>query len=583
MSNAMSSLELRHPEDGLLLQYLDGELPKRQSRKIHGHLEACWQCRSEMEALAATVNDCVRYRKHVMIARLPEPPRAWGSLDFDRVEAELATESLSRSSLRRLGRWFSPRGNAPLRWALSGAMVLALAVALVRQLRETPNVQAAALLRSAVAASEKAPHPVKRLRIATSTRQFTRVNGGGGLRPTADAVAEAEIARLFKAAHYDWDDPLSAKAYAAWHDALVRKLDEVATADPEAYKIKTTTTDSELISATLKLRKSDYAPLEGRFEFRNHEWVEMTELVDQLNIPASTVAGATGGMPRQPGVPPGPSSLAVETGVDTDSDALRVNEELQVVAALHQLGADLGEPIELSREGRDVVVSGTAIGPARRQQIHEALDRLPHVAVRFSDPNLNNPALNNPGFPAGTPAHSEPAPARDAAAVEKSKYQARIEQRLGGRPQFERFSGQILDWTDSAMARAYALRRLAQQFPPEAESKMSAADRRTLHTLGREHLAAFQKDLAKIQTTLNPVLTGIGGTAGTAETHTNPISWQSASEQLLATARRAETLQAIVLGVTPAGASADPPSQLLTVLGQLTNDIEQCQRLLSYD
>jgi len=142
---------------------------------------------------------------------------------------------------------------------------------------------------------------------------------------------------------------------------------------------------------------------------------------------------------------------------------------------------------------------------------------------------------------------------------------------------------QILDWTDSAMARAYALRRLAQQFPPEAESKMSAADRRTLHTLGREHLAAFQKDLAKIQTTLNPVLTGIGGTAGTAETHTNPISWQSASEQLLATARRAETLQAIVLGVTPAGASADPPSQLLTVLGQLTNDIEQCQRLLSYD
>src|SRR3954471_14331236 len=151
MSNLdMRNLELRHPEDGMLLQYLDGELPKRQSRKVHGHLEACWQCRSEIEALEVTVKDCVRYRKQVMVGCMPEPPRAWSSLDFDRVEADLATQSLLRSLVIRLGRWILPRGNAPLRWALSGAMVLALAVVVVRQLRETPNVQAAALLRNAV-------------------------------------------------------------------------------------------------------------------------------------------------------------------------------------------------------------------------------------------------------------------------------------------------------------------------------------------------------------------------------------------------------------------------------------------------
>ena len=170
-------------------------------------------------------------------------------------------------------------------------------------------------------------------------------------------------------------------------------MDEVASADPIAYKIKTTTTDSELISATLTLRKTDYAPLAGRFEFRNHEWVEMTELVDQLDNPASTVAGTTGGMPRQPGVPPGPSSIP-----DVSVETVRVNEELQVVAALHRLGADLGEPIEITREGREVVVSGTAIGPARRQQIHAALDHLPNVAIRFTDPGFSNP-----GFPASTP------------------------------------------------------------------------------------------------------------------------------------------------------------------------------------
>jgi hypothetical protein len=131
------------------------------------------------------------------------------------------------------------------------------------------------------------------------------------------------------------------------------------------------------------------------------------------------------------------------------------------------------------------------------------------------------------------------------------------------------------------MARAYALRRLAQQFPRDAESKMSAEDRRTLHTLGREHLAAFQKDLEKIEITLKPVLTGMG-IAGNLVAVGSP-AWQPASEQLLASSRQAETLLATVLGVTSAGSSADAPSQLLTTISQLTNQIEQCRRLLSYD
>ena len=86
----MSSLSLRHPEDGQLLQYLDGELGRRQSRAIQGHLKACWECRAELEGLQATVNDCVRYRKQVLIPHLPAPPAAWGGLDFARVDAELA-------------------------------------------------------------------------------------------------------------------------------------------------------------------------------------------------------------------------------------------------------------------------------------------------------------------------------------------------------------------------------------------------------------------------------------------------------------------------------------------------------------
>jgi Putative zinc-finger len=555
----MSNLHHRHPESEWFLAYVDGELPGRQSRRVERHLEACWQCRAELEKVQSSVSTCVRYRQQVLAACLPEPPQAWGRLDFSVVDAEFA----SRSVFARLGGWLWPRG-ARLRWALSGALALTLTAVILYQLRETPKVEAAVLLQKAVAASASRTHTARRVRIKTATRQWIRPIGGSAIRPSA---GEKEIAQLFESARYDWNDPLSAKAYAAWHDALAAKRDEVASSDPEVYSIRTTTADSPLTSATLKLRKADLAPVEGRFEFGDHEWVELTESVDQLTPPGSTIAGTTGGTPRQPGVPPVPSPRVAQ-GPDES-----VNEELQVAAALHQIHADLGDPLEIHREGGDVVVTGLGIGAQRQQEIHNALDRLPHVVVRFSDPD----------FPASTPAQSEPGTARDAASAERPIYTARMEQRLGGRPQFERFSGQLLDWTDLAMERAYALRRLAQQFSASDENGMRAEDRRTLRAIGREHLTALGSDLDKLQNTITPVVSGIGGAAAAIDTHEPSESWQAESDRVLASARRVESLLAQVIGVTPAAPSNDVPSQLLTALAQLKTDIEHCQRLLSYD
>ena len=132
------------------------------------------------------------------------------------------------------------------------------------------------------------------------------------------------------------------------------------------------------------------------------------------------------------------------------------------------------------------------------------------------------------------------------------------------------------------MTRAYALRRLAQQFPAAAESQMTAEDRRTLRKLGREHLAAFAKDARRVANTVNPILTEMGAAAAQRETRPEPAAWQSASEDLLASARRAETLLAVVLGVAPAEtASGDAPAQLYAALAQLSSRTEQCQRLLA--
>ena len=565
----MSSLSLRHPEEGLLLRYLDGELPHQKTRRLRKHLEACWQCRTEVEQLETTVGDCVRYRKAVLSACLPPPPNPWGDLaaEMDRIDSALAGESV----LVRVGRALSPRRNPRLQWAFSAAAVLAIGIAVMQQLRQTPAVEAAALLKKAIAVSGVRPRAGKQVRITTRTRQVTRVIG-----TAQSAPGETEIAQLFQAAHYDWTDPLSAKSYAAWHDGLSRRQDRVSTEqdrqapDQSFYRINTTTGEGELVAATIKLRMTDFEAVEGRFEFRNGNWVEMTELVDRQTLPASTIAGTTGGIPRQPGMPPAPIGPASPVGRAPDG----FSGELQVVAALHQVGADLGDPVEIAREGRQVVVSGTGIPPQRQKQIHGLLDPLPNVVVRFRDP----------AFPASAPpVQSEPA-TRDAAGPAQSKYQARIEERLGGRPQFERFSGQLLEWTDAAMARAYALRRLAQQFAPAAERQMSAADRRTLRRLAREHLAAFAQDSRQIESSLTGVLSALGGTAGQREARPEPPAWQAGAEQLMADSRRVETLLAVMLGVAPGDSAPDSlPSQLLSALTQLTDSTEHCQRLLSYD
>jgi anti-sigma factor RsiW len=558
---------MRHPEEGQLLRYLDGELPGRKARQIREHLETCRHCRAELEELASTAGDCVRYRKSLLGTCLPPPPDAWPDLSqgFDRIDASLGGESLAARLARVM---FLPRPAVP--WAVSAAIAVAVVCTIVYQWRETPSVQAAALLKKAIAVADRRPRPARRIRIRTASQQVTRVIGAG--QPASDTPA---IERLFRSANYNWDDPLSARSFETWRDQLPAKRDEVAAIEDaqspgrNSYRIQTTTDASELVSATLKLRMTDFEPLEGRFEFRNRDWVEMMELTDQPTLPASTVAGATGGMPRQPGMPPD----RVEPSAEPMNPA-GVAEELQVVAALHQVGADLGDPVEIARDSGQILVSGTGIPPQHQKQIHEALDSMPGVVVRFSEPGMEGAPPVEPETPAlGGSAGSAPPP-----------FQVRLEERLGGRPQFERFSSQLLDGSDAVMSRAYALRRLAQEFPPDVERQLSAEDRRVLRDLGREHIAALARQSGEMDAALGRVLVALGGAAPPGEVRLESAAWQPAAEELLSAARRVETVLAVLLGMAaPENPAAHTPSQLLAALAQLRASQEHCQRLLSYD
>ncbi|MDG7000954.1 MAG: zf-HC2 domain-containing protein [Nitrososphaerota archaeon] len=48
-----------HPNDEILLAYLDGEMSRPQARAIRNHLKICWKCRSilsDLESQAETIS-----------------------------------------------------------------------------------------------------------------------------------------------------------------------------------------------------------------------------------------------------------------------------------------------------------------------------------------------------------------------------------------------------------------------------------------------------------------------------------------------------------------------------------------------
>ncbi len=544
----MSSFETQHLVRGNLLAYLDGELPARQAAEVRRHLEACWECRAELEALQSTVAECMRYRKDVLAASLPPPPAPWKDLsrDFSRIDAEIGRAS-------RNNPWRIP---GSLRWAAAAAALVLSAGLLFQHFRETPAVQAAALLQRSTAIAETQPVRKRVLQVRTRTRQFTRVVG-----QPAQAAAAPAVASLFITARYDWNDPLSARAFAAWRDTLVDRKDEVSNV-PEGYQVRTSTPSGELESASVTLRNTDLHPVQGRFEFRNQEWVELTELPetstsdDHISALNHVEAPSRRVVPSQPAAPSSGSSASI-------------SEELQVLAALHEIGADLGDPVEVTRSDGRVLVSGVGLAPQRQTQIERAVGDIPNVAVRFADPAAVAPMPEEPAAAAPRP----------AAGARPAGLQSKLQQALGGQADFERFSSQMLDWNDAAMARVYALRALAQRFPAASEQELPPAGRQVLTDLAFAHASALGKAVADLERALAPVLVSLGGEPAQGQPVTGS-AWQTTVESLFRTSRRVDVLLSALVGAAPAPNANQVPSQLLNAIRDLRVETQECERRL---
>jgi hypothetical protein len=555
-----------HPEEEQLLRYLDGELPVQASGEVRSHLEACWQCRAALEELQNVVSQCVHYRKNVLQRHLPTPPAPWVDIYRKFDEIDTSVEPVLFDRFWRLLK--SPFDTASKKWAVAAAALLVL-LGIFYRYRQTPSVHASELLRQAAVAANAHPYQPRRIQIRTRDHRLIRpavASQKTGL--SVPNAASNSIEAMFERANYSWTDPLSARSFQAWRNQLPEKRDQVSE-ENQAYRIETSTNASELRNATLTLRTADLRPMEERLEFSNQEWVEISEVEDDTTPPVSSSAVENERRAAGNAKPPVPEASSAGTVLAPSASAA---DQLQVVAALHDVGADLGDPVEVSRSGSEVVVSGVGIAPARQQEIKNAIGSKPHVVVRFSD----SPPARVPEQPI--------APNDSTAGGDVRQLQTRLAEQLGGRANLEQLAAQVLDSSELLMARAYALRRLAEQFPVAAEQELSATDKQLLQRLRAEHSAALRQQATEIDHDLQPILVTVNPAtvSSDAATPNNGIPsqpWQAATEDLFQSGRRLDKLLGVMFGAAPTEIPAGQiPAQLKTSLAQLRARLDIYER-----
>ncbi len=501
-----------HLNSEALLRFGDGELAGAAR-----HLAECADCRRRHDEIGEGLKVYFDYRAQALIpAALPPAP--WDDLRAGMAAIDRRIEARRKPQRRAGVLW---------RWAAAGLAAAALVAAYLGYQR-IPSVEAARLLRKAAAVA-RPPRPGARIRVRMGRRDMVRPatvaqggNGGG------------ELAGLFASAGYDWATPFSAQAFAEWRGRLTDKSDRVEVWENDAgsgarvYVIRTESASNALASATLVLRSSDSLPVRETMVFRGNQTLEIAA-ADPEPEPAAIPAPA----------PARPFRAAIGLPL-----AVR---ELHALAALHSVHADLGE-VEMSAADQTVSIQGAGLGQARRGQIQSALATVDGVTLSFES-GAQAPAANRREV---NPVKTGP----------EAPLRALLAAKLAGAPADETIDS-ILDSSDAMLAQAFALRRLADRFPPAAEAALPDGDRAALLHLRDDYSREYLRQFERLRQLLSPL-----AAAGPPAARSGGL-WQDGAAAALAAAK---SLDAALSGGFASAVPTGPPEEMLRRLQDALRD-----------
>jgi len=490
------SLVFDHISDELLICAADGELAGAETAIVRAHLEACWHCRVRMEKIERAIEDLIDYRAALVI---PYSSRRDGSRAiFVAKLCQFASEFAPRPAwwnlLERVANFAGALVAPRIAWA-GALLAISLAIFLAR-VAMSPTVSASAVLERA-RLSEKTTrasvqHPVvyQKLRIhsqgGTVTRTIYRDLFSGRKSDSSDAnkVTLTELQTRMQEVNLDWQDPLSIESFLAWHASLSERSDDVTRANGGLLVVHTKVLKGPLSGVDLTLRDGDYHAIAETLRFQD-ENIEMSE-VDFSVLAFESVDPAIFGTPSSPER----SALPVRPAVSAPSISDLVHAEAEARVALHILGADLGEPIDISSDGKEVLVSGLVDTSERKQDLLQALQTIPHL--RTSLVSAAEAAEKTGPFALKD---DNPVVAVESAPLLERELHATFP----GPEAQTKFVNDVLETTMNAAGRAWSLRRLSDRYTKDISSRLDMLTERKVELLIRDDARLLQQELNKLQ------------------------------------------------------------------------------------
>jgi hypothetical protein len=490
------SLVFDHISDELLICAADGELAGAETAIVRAHLEACWHCRVRMDKIERAIEDLVDYRAALVI---PYSSRRDGSraifiARLCQYASEFAPRPAWRNLLERLATFAGALVAPRIAWA-GALLALSLAIFLAR-VAVSPTVSANAVLERA-RISEKTTrasvqHPVvyQKLRIhsqaGTVTRTIYRDLFSGRKSESSDAsqVTLSELQTRMQEVNFDWQDPLSIESFLAWHASLSERSDYVTRANGGLLVVHTKVLNGPLSGVDLTLRDGDYHAIAETLRFQD-ENIEMSE-VDFSVLAFESVDPAI----FEPPSSPRPSAFPVRPTVSAPSISDLVHAEAEARVALHMLGADLGEPIDISSDGKEVLVSGLVDTSERKQDLLQALQTIPYlrsslVSATEAAEKTDSLALKDD---------------KPVVAVESAPLLERELHATFPNPEAQtKFVNDVLETTMNAAGRAWSLRRLSDRYTKDISSRLDMLTERKVELLIRDDARLLQQELIRLQ------------------------------------------------------------------------------------
>lgn len=568
-----------------LLAYVDAELSRSEMRRAEKHLHSCWTCLTEMERLKGDISTILQAQNESFNPALPPPPQPWQSFQMILASSRPAQSDTFWENFKAyLNSSLSPARILVVSGIIAVLLVGAYSIFRAKTVSAKEvvwRIQVADTQRSAISKDQVIRERVH-IRKTTRGQSHPKLASVDAWKSSTAAYwnveennsAAADLEAKYQAHKIPMNLPLSAASLDAW-EKVVGGTPRVSSQGSDldlTFTGSANGTAGSVERVSLAVQPDTWQIKQMTLDFTDASF-EVTE-VDYSVMPTSAVpADLLAYLEPQP-IPPqidrSISSIAASSihppMVDLDKTAL------DVWTTLHNLKADLGEPVTVTRTNKAIRVGLWQLPADRQNELRAALTGKPGVQMELAASRVSSTsgivasATALPPAPSDTPLHIE---------VQSDDEDQRLLKYFGSVEREQDFTNEALGTSTAILSHLYALKNLQGQFPAERSQSLAPDEQAQLDSLVQDHVTAITASVDALGRQLSPLNVNFNVPLCASSRTSVATNWQGGSIEALQTARVIDHLLRALFTTSQAPAIPD------SALPQISQNLCQLQSELA--